>query len=115
MWKLSHINLELPVISYRIACTKNQNFEEGENCDSTILVEHTLGYDMKIFGYNMILFVSISKVQYPTTILVIVLINFGVKNQVTKVSFKIVAGDLMSVFSHEFGNIIFWEYLDILE
>ena len=26
------INLELPVNSYRIACTKNQNFEEGENC-----------------------------------------------------------------------------------
>ena len=23
------INLELPVNSYRIACTKNQNFEEG--------------------------------------------------------------------------------------
>ena len=33
------MNLELPVNSYRIACTKNQNFEEGENCASTILVE----------------------------------------------------------------------------
>ena len=33
------INLELPVNSYRIACTENQNFEEGENCASTISVE----------------------------------------------------------------------------
>ena len=31
------INLELLVNSYRIACKKNQNFnEEGENCVSTI-------------------------------------------------------------------------------
>ena len=29
------INLELPVNSYRIACTENQNFE-GENCASTV-------------------------------------------------------------------------------
>ena len=37
------------------------------------------------------------------------------KNQVPKVSFKIIVGDLMSVFSHEFDDIIFWKYLDILE
>ena len=44
------INLELPVNSYRIACTENQNFEEGENCASTISVEKYFGYDMNIFG-----------------------------------------------------------------
>ena len=41
--------------------------------------------------------------------LVVVLINFGVKNQVPQVSFKIDVGDLMSSFSHEFGDIIFCE------
>ena len=38
--------------------TNTQSFEEGENCASTILVEHTLGYDMNLFGYDMILFGS---------------------------------------------------------
>ena len=75
------INLELRLNSYRIACTKNQNFE-GENCASTILVEHTLGSDMKLFGSNMILFGSIFKFQELSVMLVVVLINFGVKNQV---------------------------------
>ena len=42
------INLELPVNSYMIACTKNQNFEEGENCASTISVEHSFGSDMNL-------------------------------------------------------------------
>ena len=37
------INLELPVNSYRIACTKNRNFEEGENCASTISMEKSFG------------------------------------------------------------------------
>ena len=46
---------------------------------------------------------------------VVVLINFGVKNQVPKVSFKIVIGDLMSVLSHEFADITFCKYMDILE
>ena len=41
--------------------------------------------------------------------------NFRVKNQVPKVSFRITAGELMSVFSHNFIDIIFCEYLDILE
>ena len=40
------IDLELPTNSYMIACTDTQGFEEGENCASTILVEHTIGYDM---------------------------------------------------------------------
>ena len=47
--------------------------------------------------------------------LVATLINFGVKKQVPKISLKIYAGDLMSVFSHEFADIIFCKYLDILE
>ena len=50
------IDLELPSNSYMIACTNTRNFEEGENCASTILVEHTLGFDMNLFGYDMILF-----------------------------------------------------------
>ena len=45
--------------------------------------------------------------------LVAVLINFGVKNQVEQFSFEIVAGDLMSVLSHEFADIIFFKYLYI--
>ena len=105
-----------------IACTNIQNFvENGENCASTILLGHLeplfhiLGYDMKLFGYDMILFGSSFKVQYPTVIFVAVLINFGVKKQVPKVSFKTAADDLMSVFSHEFADTIFCEYLDILE
>ena len=47
--------------------------------------------------------------------LVVVLIDFGVKNQVPQVSFKIVVGDQMLVFSHEFTDIRFCESLDILE
>ena len=38
--------------------------------------------------------------------MLVALINFGVKNQVPQVSFKIVVGDLMSFFSHEFADII---------
>ena len=37
------------------------------------------------------------------------------KNQVLQVSLKIVAGDLMSVFSHEFADIIFCYSLVIFE
>ena len=39
-----------------IACTNIQNFEEGENCASTISVDQTFGYDMNLFGNDMILF-----------------------------------------------------------
>ena len=102
----SLIDLELPTNSYMIAYTNTQIFvEEGENCASTISVEH-LEPLFQTIGYDMILFGSIFKVQEPTIILVYVLINFRVKNQVPKVSFKIVVGDLMSVFSHEFDDII---------
>ena len=51
-------DLDLPANSCRIACTKIQNFEEEENCASTVLVDHTLGYDMNLIGYDMILFGS---------------------------------------------------------
>ena len=47
--------------------------------------------------------------------IIAILINFGVKNQVPQVSFKIVVGDSMLVFSHEFDDIIFCESFKILE
>ena len=85
-----------------IACTDTQGFKEEENCASTISVEHTLGSYMNLFGsymilfgYYMILFGSIFKFQELPIMLVVVLINFGVKNQVSQVSFKIVARDLI--------------------
>ena len=49
-------DLYLPANSCRIACTKIQNFEEEENCASTVSVDHTLGADMKIIGSYIILF-----------------------------------------------------------
>ena len=55
---LTLIYLELPVNSYMIACTNFQNFEEGENCASTISAEHTLGSDMNLFESDIILFGS---------------------------------------------------------
>ena len=63
----------------------------------------------------MILFGSIFKFQELPVMLVDVLINFGVKNQVPKISFKIYSGDFMSVFSYVFVDIIFYGCLDILE
>ena len=79
-----------------IACTNFQNFEEGENCASTISKEHSLGYDMNLFQYDMILFGSYLtlfgsgfKFQELSVILVASLINFGVTNQVSQVSFKL--------------------------
>ena len=90
------IDIELLVNSYMIACTNTQNFEEGENCASTISVEHTLGYHMKLFGYDIILFGSDMKLfglfftfQELLVMLVASLINFGVTNQVSQVSFKL--------------------------
>ena len=109
-------DLELPTNSYVIECTNTHNFvEEGENCASTILVGHleplfhTLGYDINLFGSDMTLFGSIFKLQEPPVMLVDVLINFGVKNKVPQVSFKIFAGDLMSIFSQNFDDIIYCE------
>ena len=48
-------------------------------------------------------------------LLVAGLINFGVKNQVPKVSFIIIVGESVSIFSYKFDDIIFFGYLDILE
>ena len=96
-----------------IACTNIHNFVEGENCASTILVEHldlfnALGSYMNLFGSGI-------KFQEISIMLVATLINFGVKNQVPQVSFKIVVGDLMLVFSYEFADIIFCGSLVIFE
>ena len=73
-----------------IACTNFQNFEEGENCAPTISVEKTLGSDKKfigsdmvLFGSDMILIFSISHDHEPSVLLVVVLINFGVKKTST--------------------------------
>ena len=54
---------------------------------------HTLGSEMTLLG-------SIFEFQEPPIMLVVVLINLGVKNQVPQVSFKIVVGDSMLVLSH---------------
>ena len=86
------IDPELPTNSYIIACTNTQGFE-GENCASTILVEHTLGSDMDFIGSDMILFgydmiLLVSRVEELSVLLVVVLYNFGVKKQVPKISFK---------------------------
>ena len=50
----------------------------------------------------MILFGSNFKIQELSVMLVAALNNFGVKNQVPQVSFKIVVGDLISL--HSFGS-----------
>ena len=84
-------DLDLPANSCRIACTKIQNFEEEENCASTVSVDHNFGSDMKLIGSDMILFGSDliflgSKFQVhkPSVLLVVVLIN-GMKKQVPQV------------------------------
>ena len=87
------INLELPLNSYRIACTKNKNFEEGENCASTISVEHSLGYELNLFGTKliyMIIFVSGFKFQEISVLLITGFINFGVTSQAPQVSLNFV-------------------------
>ena len=70
-----------------IECTNTHSFEEGENCASTISMEHldlfhTLGSNMILFRYDMTLFGSSFKFQEPPVMLVDVLINFSVKNEV---------------------------------
>ena len=91
------IDLYILTNSYIITCTNTHIFvEEGENRASTISFEHlehvfhTLGSDMTLFGFNF-------KFQEPIVMLVVVLINFGVKNQAPRVSFKFVVGNSMSV------------------
>ena len=63
----------------------------------------------------MVLLGSIFRFHDLSVLLVASFINFCVTNQVLQESFKIVAGDLMSGFSHDFVDIIFYEYLDIFE
>ena len=93
-----------------MACTKIQNFEEEESCASTVSVDHTLGSDMNIirydiilFGYDLIFIGSIFQVHNILVLLVVVLINF-VKKQVPQVSYKSVAGDL--ILFHSFGSVV---------
>ena len=69
---------------------------------------------MTLFVSDMTLFGSSFKFQEPPVMLV-VLINFVVENQLPQVSFKIAEGNLMSIFSHEYADIIFCESLVILE
>ena len=76
---------------------------------------HTLGSDMNLFGSDMILFGSIFKFQDIPVMLVVVLINFGVKNQVPQFPFEVAAGDLMSIFFYECVDLIFYVYLDIFK
>ena len=99
------INLQLPVNSYRIACTKNQNFEEGENCASTISVEHNFGSDLYS---DMIICGSGFKIQELSVFLITSFINFGVTNQAPQVSFNFVVEDSMLVLSYEFDDIRFF-------
>ena len=103
-------DLDIPAKSCRIACTKIQNFEEKDNCASTVSVDHNFGYDMNLIGYDMILFGSDlifigSKFQVhkPSVLLVSVLIN-GVKKQVPQVSYKTATGDLISF--HSFRSVV---------
>ena len=74
-------DLDLPVKSCRIACTKIQNFEE-ENYASIISVDHFFESDIKIIGYDMILFRSvliflglIFQIHNLSVLLVAILIN----------------------------------------
>ena len=95
-----------------------QNFEEGENCESIVSVENTIGYDMNLFEYDMKIFVSDMKLfgsgfkfQELSVMLVPSLINFGVKNQVPQVSFKIVARDLISFHALRYDMNLFGYYM----
>ena len=51
-------DLYLPANFCRITCTKIQNFEEKDNCASTVSVDHNFVSDMKLIGSDMILFGS---------------------------------------------------------
>ena len=60
------------------------------------------GFDMILFRYYLILLGSIFQVHEISVLFVAGFINFGVTNQVPQVSFKIAAGDLISLLS--FGS-----------
>ena len=60
-----------------------------------------IGSDMILFRYDLIFLGSKFQVHKLSVLLVVVLVNF-VKKQVPQVSFKTVAGDLISF--HSFGS-----------
>ena len=102
-------DLVFPANSYRIACTKIQNFEE-ESCGSTVLVNHLfesninlIGSDMILFRFDLIFLGLIYQIHNISVPLVAVLIN-GVKKQVLQVSYKTTAGDLIPF--HSFGFVL---------
>ena len=55
---------------------------------------HSFGSDMNLFGSDIIFPILISQIHNLLVLLVTVLIN-GVKKQVSQVSYKTVAGDLI--------------------
>ena len=67
------------------------------------------GSDMILFGSDLILFGLVFNFQELSVMLVVAVINFGVKNQVPQVFFKFAAEDLMLASSYEFADIIFCE------
>ena len=97
-----------------ITCTENQNFEEGENCASTISMEQRFVSDMNLFGSylfsDMIICDSGYKIQEISVLLITGFTNFGVTNQASQVSFNFAVEDSMLVFSYEFDDIIFVKY-----
>ena len=79
------LDLDLPLNSCRIACTKMQNFEEEESYASTVLVNHLfesninlIGSDMILFRYYLIFIGLIYQIHNLSVPLVAILIN-GVK------------------------------------
>ena len=101
-----------------IASTSFQNFEEGENCASTISVEHNFGSDMNFFRSDLfsdlIICGSGFNIQELTVLLVTGFIDFSVTNQALQVS-NFVVEDSMLVLSYEFADIRFCELLVIHE
>ena len=71
------------------------------------------GSDIILYTSDLILFCLGFKFQELSVMLVAALINFGVKNQVPQVFFKLAARDLTLVSSYEFADIIFYESLVI--
>ena len=91
----SHKNRS-PCLSLKWVYKSTLKFQFPESRQKCIL-----GSDMKLFGSHMILSRSDmillgSSVQEILVLLVVVLINFGVKNQVPQISFKNFVWDLIS-------------------
>ena len=69
------------------------------------------GSDMILFGSDLIFIFLGFKFQDISVNLVVVPINFGVKNQVPQVSFKIVVGDLMEFHTFGYDMKLFGSYM----